>query len=313
VNNSNIISRIIDIADIDVNTDIYEYVKRLDNRVDYINTHFKISSNKYKGSLLENELVDDSNEIFMYVTNDIDIFNMQDVWDDLSPLTVLKHSNTDLSFNKLEDVYSSDELFIYGIDTKMLLLQYKYWAIDRLSKNMSIDSSYYVYQYVYPGALESYFNISIMNRYFNIYSDIPNYNTESDYPFLVKDLYNTVDKILEYSVKRNTDVSKDYVHMLKEIPNLFKDESMHESMLLPNQYFNNNNIWIFMLSKLEYMYLLLSMSSKRGLKRNKGYILDLKLMIKDVKRNRYIQYEYSKIYELEIDLTLSNINNLIGE
>lgn len=307
VTNNNILVRLITTASPNYNRDIYEYMRLIDNDLIYYAKLFNISSNISKGNIMENVIFHrNSLELFIFEEEDIDLLNIDENWKELRPIEVIKYDGTDTSLlvpnNKIS--FNRPTLSIFKIDIRKLLVQYRYWALERLTNDFGTDPASYLYTMVFPRLVYSILDFSIINRLRLINENViiePNINR---HPFHVFNMNDTIDRYLETVLKTIKKENKPYSNIMKNI-HLIDKENMYD-LLFDKYIINTYNRYAYFLSKMPYLHMLLDLSDRETLKRNRDTLNDLLIFIKKIERDRsmdHIDNEYVKL-EFEINLNM---------
>lgn len=314
VSNNNMLVRLITTCMINYNRDIFEYVHMLDNDLLHYTKTFNIVSQVSKGSVLENVIFHkNSLELFIYEEADINLITIDDLWRDLRPIKILKYDDTDTSLripnNKIS--FSTPTLSIFKIDIKKLLIQYRYWALERLYKDFSTDPAAFLYEMVFPTLIYDILDFSILNRIRKINEHLimePNINK---HPFLIFDLNDSIDRYIKNMLKYIKHENKTFTNIMKNI-HLICSENMYE-LVFDNYLINSNNRYVYFLSKIPHIILLLEISNRETLKRNKDFINNLKIFIKKIERDRSMDNIDNELVKAEYEINMSILKQKLKE
>jgi len=316
VKNDNILVGIITTVCPNIDLNIWEFLRILDSTALYNTKTFGIVSNVNKGYIHNDTLFKhNSKEIYIYDDSDIDYDIIENTWKDLKPLRILRHDSTDLNFKIPSDRYGLEEdtLTVCSIDIKLLCLQYRYWAIERLYNDFDIDPAYFIYRYVYTNTTSDFMDLAILERFDYIINgkDIPIY--KNHHPFNIIDLNTKIDSVLNNVSKHIKHENKTYNNMLSNIPLLYNGTA-REFLLIKNIMPNKQSLWAIVLSRIDFITLLMDLSSDKTLRANKDTINDLLILFKKIDRENNLDvldnYPYLKVqYELSYDI----IKEQIGE
>jgi hypothetical protein len=308
VTNNNILVRLITTAAPDYNRDIYEYMRIIDNDLIYYAKLFNISSNISKGNIMENVVFHrNSLELFIFEEEDIDLLTIDENWKELIPIEVIKYDGTDTSLlvpnNKIS--FNRPTLSIFKIDIRKLLIQYRYWSLERVTNGFGTDPASFLYSMVFPRLVYSILDFSIINRLRLINEKVIIDDNVNKHPFHIFNLNNDIDRYLKTVIKTIKNENKTYSNIMKNIHLLNKDNMYN--LLFDNYTINTYNRYAYFLSKIPYMHLLLDISNRETFKRNRDTINDLKIFIKKIERDRSMEHIDNEFVRLEFDINLNLI------
>ena len=316
-NNKNILSKLIDLLRTDITKDEFDYYKYVDSNAEYIAKQLNIVNDLSSGKVLESEIYgDNSYEILLSVNNDIDFDYIANNWIELETLRVIKTDNVQLNFTvpfENIDMYI-DTLTIFEIDIVTMLLQYRHWALERMSNDDSIDPNVFIATIVYPNVLNNMIDLTIFNRYMNIALDIEQY-TELDNknPFLIIDYNDKVNNILKEVVKDTKNRNIYLTQLLKTIPSIYNN-NMIEALHINKDIFNIRSYWVLVVARLKIVLNLIKILDKHGMKRNKDLINRIPVDLKEIeRRSSYVENKLPILFEIELQETINELNNLLGK
>jgi len=316
VKNNNILVGIITTVCPNIDLDIWEFLRILDSTALYNTKTFGIVSNINKGYIHNNTLFkNNSKEIYIYNDSDIDYDDIENSWRDIKPLRILRHDSTDLCFKMPSDTYGLNEeiLTVCSIDIKLLCLQYRYWAIERLYNDFDIDPAYFIYRYVYTNTISDFMDLAIIERFDSIINgkDIGVY--KNHHPFNIINLDDKINSMLTNIAKHISGENKSYSNMLSNIQLLYNDNAK-EFLLIKNIIPNKQSLWAIVLSRIDSIALLMDLSSNKTLRANKDTVNDLLILFKKIERENSLDiledYPYLKV---QYDISYNIIKEQIGE
>lgn len=314
VKNNNMLVRLITTAAPNYHKDIFDYMRLVEDSAIYHSKTFDIVSKLSKGSILDNVIFGyNSQEIFIYDEQDLDLITAESNWEDLQAIKVISYHGTDTSLVMPSEYTSFDisKLTIFKIDIRILLLQYKMWSLNRIVSNFSTDPAEFIYSIVYPSMINDILDISIINRLIHLNNDDEMKPNNNRHPFHILDYNNKIDKILKDVLKEIKHTNKPYSNIMKNIP-LLTSKHMYE-FVFDNDIGNRQNKWALFISKLDYITFLLEISDIKTLKRNKDTINDLKIIIKYLTRDRALDHIDDPFIKTDIELDVEYILHKIKD
>ena len=280
VNNSNTLVSLLNTLAIDYTLPIYEYLPKLDNVLMYNSKTFGIVSTVNKGSVLEGVVFrENSREIFIENDTDIDYTDLNTSWREHSAIRVLLYDGVDLGIlapNSDID-FKSDTLSVFAIDLKLMLIQFKYWAMEMSGKGIAVDKSHFVSTVLFTGIIKDLLDMAIWNRFTALglgYS--VNSRNITKHPFVVADVTTRLDKELIRIYSRLKNMKITYSDMLKNIPTVSSGDVYN--LLKVGKFMNSKqNMWGTWLSKIYHIADILGISNIDTIRVNSA--LNTELMI----------------------------------
>lgn len=311
--NNNMLVRLITTSAPDYNKDIFDFIRILDSTAIYNSKTFDIVSNIHKGSILESVIFGyNSHEIFLYEEEEIDIMSIEDNWLDLKPLKIIKYDGTDINLTmpSKEINFDKDTLSIFKIDVRMLILQYRFWALERINKDFSTDPASFIYSIVFPNMIEDILNHSIINRLEHMIKNKPIIINNHQHPFNILDMNSNINKILKNTIKYVKYQNKSYTNIMKNVHLINND--MYNMAFEP-ELGNKQSRWVYFLAKIPYLKLLFSLSNEETYKRNKDTINELRILIKQIERDRTMDHIDNMEIEMKYQFDLEDLKQIIKE
>lgn len=158
--------------------------------------------------------------------------------------------------------------------------------------------------YVIPNMLYSHIELVLLNRMMNLFYGAPMGVAYGKYPFSIVNYDNKLDSVLKQSLDRIKNSNFIYPSMLSNIPSIFNN-SMLESLIIPDVAQTRQVWWSLVLSRLKVMKFLLDISNEKAIVNNKSYINHLKISIKNLNRDNV----YSSSLPKDINYEIQNILN----
>lgn len=285
VNNSHILSRMVNMLAPNYTADDFEYFKIVDSNAKYVSRQFGIVSNISKGKVFENELYrSNSSEILLYVESDIDLDTIKLTWDNKSPLRCIHSDSTIINFSF---PYANVDLpaqtyTIYEIDVTLMLMMYKYWAVERVSNDMSINPNVFIATYVLPNTIDSMLDMSLFNRFLAIASGSKvDPNIFNPHPFTILNYADGIDSIYK-DVLRDVRGEKLFLEqLLKSIPMVTEDDALAVTKV-NHKYYTRQSLWVLWLAKIRTIRRLLYILGKKGRGMNRNLITRLPYIFKTI-------------------------------
>ena len=262
--------------------DLFDYFRYIDQDSPYISRQFNIVSNISQGKMFKNLFyADNSYAIIVNVNNEINLFNIKKNWRELVPLRCIYTRTTNLDFYQMDKtiIPKHEELTIVELDVVMMLLQYRFWAKERLFNGWSSNPNVYVYMMLYPHFVNTMLDVQLFNRFKNIYYNIPNSEMEAKHPFHVIDYTNGIDNIYRQVQNNFSKSNVTITHLLRIIPTIYNND-MAETLFINNPYYTKQSEWSIWLSRIDYIVFLLDFIGTRGLSRNRDILYSLPATIK---------------------------------
>jgi len=287
VNNSHLLNRLITLLAPSIYKDEYEYLASVTANARFLSKQFDIVSNIHSGSIMSNVFFGKgSREILLYREDDIDLDVIEDNYYDMDSVRVVHSPSTDLNlrvpFNDKE--HHMPELYVMTIDIIKLLMQYKYWALDRIKVDSSTNPNVFIATMVLPNIIDSLIDIRIFNRYLDIaVGNSVNEEIVNVHPFPIVDYTKGIDDVLKQVVKDTGNTSIPLEQLLLSIPVIVEDNAL-EIVKLTHTYFTAQSKWVLYISRIKVILKLLKVFNKRGIARNKDIVNELPFILKTILR-----------------------------
>ena len=291
VTNQHILSRIIKVCSVSHERDLFDYMSAITDRAPYVANNFKLTSLKNKGQVHESEFYgENSLEIIISVDTLEDIEEASSYWRELKPVNVIRHGNKDVDMMIPGEWYryAIPTLSCFTIDIPMLMLQYRSWSLDKITKGIdNFSPSLFVSQYVLPNMLDSQLDYSVMNILMDIENPIPTVRETKHYPFKVLDYRTRLYKLLNSVYGGLSKKKIRYEDVLKNIP-AFSTKNMYGGLYLPTPFLNRQNRWAVLLSRINVVYYLLT-NFTRAIRTNRTTIKDFMMNYNMLKRDNILE------------------------
>ena len=289
VNNSHILAKLITTLAPNYNSDTFEYFKIVDINSRLISRQYNIVSNINKNKVLDNELYgNNSSEVLLYTTSDINFDTIKYTWKEESPLRCVYTTSTGINFSfPYQNVSLPKPTYsVFEIDVNLMLIMYKYWCIERVSNDASINPNVFVATYVLTNTIDSMLDMSILNRLLAISNGIKiSQEIFNPHPFTILNYSAGIDDILK-SVLRDVRGEKIYIEqLLLSIPTITHD-NMLDVVRLTNNYYTRQSKWVLWSSRMRIIRQLLYILGKKGRNMNRDYTNRLPFTLKVIKNRQ---------------------------
>ena len=278
VNNDHVMVKAIKILRIPVEVELTLYQRTIEEKAFTALNRLDFTTFNNRGTFIY-EAIHANTLDYIKVSNfEYNIFSLEQNWKDVVPLKVLGHNFQDVTMNHPDNNDSIGEVF-YEIDPVLMLLQYKYWALERLKYGFSTDPAVYVYTYLLTNSIESFLNLSIINISL---TEVPTINFNYNHKFHMMDL------TLQYK-QASSYISKKF----RDNRNSTKIETLLNSVLVVtgtalnflkiNDYSTRTNIkWFYYLYNIDLIEKIIVIESGKGNSMNKATINKL---MSDIKKD----------------------------
>jgi len=313
----NILINLINNLEIDVNEDETNLYTYLDTNAIYVSKDSYITSSLDRGKVLKNNVVSDSNEIFIYTeiysmfeinkNNYKDIISLRNIHNTINSINTTHPSKIDIC-----DLYN--DLFIYEIDVVAMALQYYYWAKEQIILERDTDIARFIFTIVLNNTTTSILNISLFNRYMSIGN-----NEELDKlalninPFSTGDHYAKFDSLaknhLHTVIKKKTLYIPD---LLNNLP-LVNNKNALDILTLDITYLNKQNNWVISLSNIVKLNHILTFLGEISIDKNKYLVNNIRIELKYFSRNSDVDSIKNTFVKSMLAENIIKLNNLINK
>ena len=316
VNNKHILNRLISLIAPNINLSDEQYFEIVERTAIFITKQFDIVSNKNSGKIHENLFIGrNSYEVLIYKNTEIDLFTFKEEWKDYQSIKCIYSEDTALDYNVPfnNKEYVIPMLSIFEIDVSALLMQYKYWALDRLKNEESTNINVFISQIALPNMLPSLLDFALYNRYVSILNNVPIESYTINQPFVLTDYSPGIDKIYKKIVKDTKNTSIFINQLYKTIP-LVSNKNVYELLRISNRYYTKQSEWVLILARIPVIKDTLVNLGPRGISKNKTPINRLSYKIKEVERSKTIEKKLDDLTYIETNhmLDLDYIEEIVG-
>lgn len=315
VNNNHILNRIITNLSASLNLPDYEYLKIVGTNARFLSKQFHITSNISRGDVIESIFYGkNSKEVLLYTENEIYLEDMSKNWREYQPVRCIYHTDTDLDFYIPEGKkdYITDHISVYEIDIIMLLMQYRYWAKERIAYGNSDNPNVFIPTIVLPNMIKQILNISLFNRYISIAKgeDIPDFRIK--HPFQVLDYSKGFDSIYKDSVKYTKNKNIPLEQLLLQVPLI--NSNAIDVLNIKHKYYTSQSLWVLWVTRIELIANIITIMGEKGKKRNTDLFNVLPTKIKELENRKTIissNLGADVLYNIEYHINI--IKNEIGK
>lgn len=316
VNNNHLLVRLITTASPGYTLPFEDYVREIEANSKYYARNFGIVTDGNVGETKRDVMFGSgSEEVFLFTTDAYNIFEIESTWKTVNAVRVIYHSLTDIDFLRPDETidFYAPTVFIYGIDVKTLLLQYRYWALEQLSMENGTDPAVFVYQYVMTNMMKDIMDISMYNRAIAILKgeSLDTY-IEKRHPFSIVNYISRIDDVIKKHVDYIAKSSRDFSTVLEMLPTLF---SKNGQELIFNTNLNittRQSRWAKLLTMLFFIRDILNISNGQTIRRNKNRITDLRMDLRLYERDRSATSPMTDYLTIEYETCLLDIKEKLG-
>lgn len=270
-NNNHLISRLVHNLSDTYNIDPMKVYREVNNNKDYVARVMKITSDISFGEVHNNILYkNNSKEVFVSVDNFINPYTFREKWMDYVPIRVVYTDELNIDFYNFDGSKEKQEesITVVEIDINILMLMYNYWSLERLKNDKSTNTNTFVKTVVLPKMMGSCLDLTIWNRYINIFYNNDMYLGYSQHhPFHVIDFRNEIDNILRKIVKDTSNVNMDFNNLINYVPTIYNNK-MINTLLLNRSYYTRQSEWTIWASRIKYIEAILDIAGSAGIRRN---------------------------------------------
>jgi hypothetical protein len=256
VKSSHFLVRLLGAIAIPHSLNIERYVENVESLALDTSMALKMTSSIYKGAVFRGIFYGpECHEILMADDSPFDFYAADKNWQNLAPVTVLRHPRSDLTMNLPDGSHTSAEfgLAVVKIHITMLAVMYRAFVRNEMqTKGTSephLTPTQFLRMYVIPNMLFSHLDVAIFNRLDNLAKGAPLGRSLKKHSFALIDYSKRVDdehrKQLEYLEKKKMS----FVTIMKNIPAVVK-EDMAEVMRLPDLAPTRQITWAFVMARL---------------------------------------------------------------
>lgn len=316
VNNSHLLSNLVKILRPELDLSIVDYFRHVDNVGENISRRFDFVSTSWKGEIREDIFSQNEKVVFLYTNKDIDIFSFPTNWRYMIPIRVLYTNEYRLDYYQYDETreYTTPNILVLEVDINTLLLMYKYWGLERLKNDESINPNYFIAQVVQPKLAIASVDIILFNKFINTFYSVPmeSYITY-EHPIHLVDTNSYIHGIYRDICRVIKSTKLPLEQLLMTIPTIY-NKNMLDVLFINMPYYTRQSEWILWLSRLRYVVFLLDILEEPGIRRNLDTFNKLPVLIKML-RNRSTDLESkvgTTIYN-ELNGYITRIEDWLGK
>lgn len=314
-NNTHLLSRLVRMLRTDINSNVADYFKVIDTSSEYMARQFGFVSNISKGIVIKNLFYQNEYVIINYVNNDYNIFELGKNYLELSPIRVIYSNDYAIDYYQFDNSKNNDftTVTIIEIDVNLMLMMYKYWALDRIRKEDSINPNYFIPQVILPNMVKTYMDIAVFNRLLNLYYKIDmSKPIITKHPFHVIDFHKHIDTILVDVIDKIENKTITIEQLLLTVPT-FINKNMIDTLYVNRPIYNRQSEWAIWVCRVKYICFLLDILGDRGIARNATMLNKLPAKIRMLKnRSTDIISQLPPILNQEVSTYIERIEEKLG-
>lgn len=313
----NLLLNYLSLLPIDLEEAPYDLAMKLNTVAIYLAKQIGIVSKYNTGKIVEDTIIPDCTEIFLYAPNNKIIYTENQDYLKLTPIRCI-YTTIDVPFithpQNFKGCYPGSDTTIYEIDGVALGMQYYYWAKEQLELELGIDPAKYMYMIALTNTIDNLLDHTLFNRFLT-------FETEDKLPSFINynpiSIRNDIDK-LDTAFKRldvffNKTKNIPYEQFLLNIPGI-SNKTSYEYLQINHRHYTAHSEWVIWLARLRYIYLIIKLLGKEGYRRNRdlinAYRIDIKYFkqtnklntVDDISVKHYIETYMEKIESLIKDL-----------
>ena len=283
--NDHLLMRVLRSLEFSLETPFEKVVESVYARTLNLAKHFNLTSEgsygvPHKGVFYSNkqgEVVD-----YIFANNSIDInpFDPDRSWTDLSPLKVLYHPVTDFRWllPNGQNQSAIEGYSVVHLDIPLLALQYREYCLEMVRKHQD-DAVYnpnkFLMTRVLPKLYNSHFDLLVINQFLLKAGVIPASEPKVWLPMALLDVSKSVQQSVDELYPRLTASRRTFTNSLEMIPSVFNKNAM-EALKLPTTVATRQSFWLQVLTRFPMMEFLMDIQGKPGRDNNRSYVSEFK-------------------------------------
>jgi len=318
VNSDHFLVKMLQSLNIPQSQNLERYYNNVDAVALGLSMTLQMTSSIFKGRVFNGIFYGDGNtEILIAHNESFNPFIAHADWQNLCPVTVLRHPRSDLGLNIPDGTNTGSEtgVAIIAINIPMLAVQYRAFRLNEINLNQDaggeqIESQRSVYQFIYmyvlPNMLFSHLDYTIFNRIYNLETGAPLGESSKNHSFYVTDYGDRMTYIHNNILNHLHNVDKTFIGALQTVPMVIKDNA-YESMRLLDIAETRQVIPALFLSRLNVLSFLFRIARNGAGEKNRSLVNQIQRTLK--------VYGYDNLFRnfLPFDLykeTMNEINDL---
>jgi hypothetical protein len=299
-----------------INLDDVTYLKIVTATAKYVSKQFGITSTINYGIAHESIFYgQNSTELLIYTETSIDLAYVAKNYDAIASVKPIYHEDTDLDYYVpmgTKDL-RKPSLSVFEIDIVMMLMQYKYWALDRIYSDLGTNPNVFVATVVIPNMVYQTFDLALWNRFVAIHRTdyIPKFVIKHPFPLINFD--DKADNIYRDILKYVSNNIIPLRGLLETIPAAYS-VNMDNVLAIDINYYTAQSEWVIWLSRIFVINDLIDILGEKGRIRNVLLIneLPVKMRLLDNRSTRLEGMLPEVIYNRYID-TINSIKEKVGK
>lgn len=283
--NQHLLIQILKNLEYSLETPFEKVVETTQARSLYVARHFNLISEldfgkPHKGVFYSHKDSDCVDYVFIKNFVDVNPFDEEKNWINVSPLKVLTHPVTDFNFMLIDGQPRSDlgGYSVVQLDICLLSFQYREFCLEML-RSFKDDAIYnpnkFIVTRVLPKLFKSHLDYLLFNQFLLKEKMITATESYKKLPFVLPPL-ETITKQMTSEVSNNIKKSKkSYSNELASIPSCFLKNGL-ESLRLPETISTRSSYWLKLLSRMSAIEYLLESQGKTGRNNNRSLLNEFK-------------------------------------
>lgn len=222
---------------------------------------------------------DNVTDVVLVHDEDFDLTDIATRWQNLQPIRVLYHPQTDLRLHVPDGRYPSVEagMAVISINLPMLALQYRmwrHWERGTVGSESPRTVMMFLQAHPLPQMLASHLDCAIFNRILGLYFDIPFPEIRSRHSFYLTDWTNAVDAVLLKYIGLAKARKMDFDAMISTMPAAGYD-SRYDTLHWPEMPFTYQVTWALVVARLAQVMFLVRFAVDQQINRNRRELAEL--------------------------------------
>lgn len=291
VNNGHLLAKILNNTPINYDRPIKDIVRIAgDIMYQVCNPHGISTATNYGRVFSPGQFYNKHNEeIILVHGTDFDIDLCYANWKSLQPIRVLAHPFSDMSLQRCNGKYESEErgLVVISINFPMLILQYKAWLDEKLRTGSKSRLHHFIAMYVITNMIYTHTDLAYVNRFRKRVIKEPVSNITRKHPFYVSDIHPLLDSIIAQNIqslgKRSLtwdDIAWDF--------ELFTEYSLAAFMRSPDIVPTRQALWALTVGYLPFWDLFCRLTVKHNKANNLLYTQELKRYLRSLQSDKLL-------------------------
>lgn len=239
-------------------------------------------------------------------------FDLEDAinnWEDLQPVTVLRHPFTDMSFQRGRGSYITKEqggISVVAINIPMLCIQYREWVKSNTADGgLTKPLTQFVSMYPITNMLYTHTDISMFNRLSNIYQRESSASFIRAHSLYINDFTVPLDAALKMLVRVLGRKVLLWEAMVENIE-CIHSTSLREAMSLPDVVPTRQVKWALIVARLPLIHFLVMVNPKSNATKNALLVRRLKSTLRAIRVDRILDGALPRRILMDIDSAIIN-------